>query len=92
MNELQRKVDELIQKQGGYWPPFQMLAALVEEVGELADVMLAVEGVKGHGEKERLEEELGDVLYALLCIANYYGIDASHALETTVIKYSTRDT
>ncbi|BAD85449.1 nucleotide pyrophosphohydrolase [Thermococcus kodakarensis KOD1] len=91
MNELQRKVDELIQRQGGYWPPFQMLAALVEEVGELADAMLAFEGIKGHGGKEKLEEELGDVLYALLCIANHYGIDAFQALDSTVLKYRKRD-
>ncbi len=69
-----------------------MLAALVEEVGELADAMLAVEGVKGGSEKkEKLEEELGDVLYALLCIANYYGIDAFQALNNTVLKYLKRD-
>lgn len=68
-----------------------MLAALVEEVGELADAMLAVEGVKGSEKKEKLEEELGDVLYALLCIANYYGIDAFQALNNTVLKYLKRD-
>ncbi len=44
MNEFQRRVDELIEEFGGYWEPFQMLAALVEEVGELADELLKVEG------------------------------------------------
>lgn len=41
--------------------------------------------------KEKLEEELGDVLYALLCIANHYGIDAFQALDSTVLKYRKRD-
>ena len=91
MNELQKKVDGLIQMQGGYWPPFQMLAALIEEVGELADSMLAFEGVKGEGDIKKVEEELGDVLYALLCIANYYGMDALAALEKTIAKYAERD-
>ncbi len=76
---------------GGYWKPFEMLAALVEELGELADAMLAHEGVKGNPSREKLMEELGDVLFALLCIANYYGIDARDALRETIEKYRVRD-
>ncbi|ASJ03564.1 hypothetical protein A3L09_10005 [Thermococcus profundus] len=87
----QREVDALIRSMGGYWKPFEMLAALTEEVGELADVMLALEGVKGRAGKERLEEELGDVLFALSCIANYYGIDLDEALGKTLEKYRERD-
>ena len=89
--EGQRDVDELIRSLGGYWKPFEMLAALIEEVGELADVMLAVEGLKGNAERGRLEEELGDVLFALSCIANHYGIDLESALRRTVEKYRSRD-
>lgn len=88
---LQRDVDELIKSLGGYWEPFEMLAALVEEVGELADAMLAFEGVKGNGNREQLEEEIGDVLFALMCISNYYGVDLERALKTTVLKYQGRD-
>lgn len=91
MNEFQRWVDELIEEFGGYWEPFQMLAALVEEVGELADELLKVEGVKGNGGREGLEEELGDVLFALACIANHYGIDLLEALDKSVGKYRERD-
>ena len=36
MNELQKKVDELIKEFGGYWEPFEMLAAVVEELGEFS--------------------------------------------------------
>jgi len=91
VNPEQRLVDELIQKLGGYWRPFEMLAALVEEVGELADAMLALEGVKGNAPLEKVEEELGDVLFALLCIANHYGIDTRDALLRSVSKYRERD-
>lgn len=91
MRDEQALVDELITELGGYWGPFEMLAALVEEVGELADAMLAYERVKGEAKGERLEEELGDVLFALLCIANHYGIDAGKALRLTVAKYGERD-
>ncbi len=91
MRELQKRVNEHVMEQGGYWLPFQMLAALVEEVGELAESMLIVEGVKGHGDIEKVKEEIGDVIYALLCIANYYGIDAEEALNETIAKYRKRN-
>ncbi len=55
MNEHQVRVDELIRELGGYWGPFEMLAALTEEVGELADEILKMEGVKGRGSPESLE-------------------------------------
>ncbi|AFK21740.1 nucleotide pyrophosphohydrolase [Pyrococcus sp. ST04] len=89
--KLQKDVDELIKKMGGYWTPSQMLTALVEEVGELADVILSFEGVKGKKSRAKLEEELGDVLFALICIANYFEVDLESALRQTIRKYSTRD-
>ncbi|WP_297062383.1 MazG nucleotide pyrophosphohydrolase domain-containing protein [Thermococcus sp.] len=91
MNEWQELVDELIAELGGYWKPFEMLAALMEELGELADAMLGYEGVKGKATKDNLQEELGDVLFALLCIANHYGVDAGEALRASVGKYRSRD-
>ncbi|ASJ12294.1 MazG nucleotide pyrophosphohydrolase domain-containing protein [Thermococcus thioreducens] len=91
MNELQRRVDELITEFGGYWEPFQMLAAFVEEVGELADELLKAEGIKGEGKWSKLEEELGDVMFALACIANYYKIDLLDALGKSIEKYRERD-
>lgn len=90
MNKLQEEVDKLIQEIGGYWAPFEMLAALVEELGELSEEMLKFENVKGNGKIENLKEEIGDVLFALLCIANYYGIDAENALFTSISKYRNR--
>ncbi|ASJ09049.1 hypothetical protein A3L11_07330 [Thermococcus siculi] len=91
MNEHQARVDELVRELGGYWGPFEMLAALMEEVGELADELLKVEGIKEQGSRERLEEELGDALFALACIANHYGIDMLEALRKSVDKYRSRD-
>jgi len=91
MNELQKEVDRVVKEFGGYWKPFEMLAALVEEIGELADEMLAIEGVKKNYDRRRLEEELGDTMFALICIANYYGIDLFDALRSTIKKYRERD-
>ncbi|ASJ15722.1 hypothetical protein A3L04_00845 [Thermococcus chitonophagus] len=89
--KVQKEVDELIKKLGGYWTPAQMLTALVEEVGELADVILSFEGVKGEKDPSKLKEEIGDVLFALICIANYFEIDMEDALRDTIRKYSMRD-
>ncbi|ASJ04446.1 nucleotide pyrophosphohydrolase [Thermococcus barossii] len=91
MNDLQREVDRTVREFGGYWTPFEMLAALMEEIGELADELLKVEGVKGSGDREHLKEELGDVVFALSCIANYYGVDLTEALRETIEKYQERD-
>ncbi|HDZ36606.1 MAG TPA: hypothetical protein ENH81_06850 [Thermococcus sp.] len=91
MNEHQQRVDELIREFGGYWNPFEMLAALMEEIGELADELLKIEGIKENGDPEKLREELGDVMFALSCIANYYNVDLLNALEESVRKYRERD-
>ncbi len=91
MNELQRHVDEVISNFGGYWRPFEMLAALMEEIGELSEALLAFEGPKGSGSLEEVNEEIGDVMFALTCIANHYGIDILEALAESIEKYKSRD-
>ncbi|ANF23235.1 MazG nucleotide pyrophosphohydrolase domain-containing protein [Thermococcus piezophilus] len=91
MNEYQQRVDKLVREFGGYWKPFEMLAALVEEIGELSDELLKLEGVKGAGSQKKLREELGDVMFALSCIANYYQVDLLEALDESIRKYGERD-
>lgn len=91
MNELQKKVDDLIKEFGGYWEPFEMLAAAVEELGEFSREMLRYENIKEEGNREKLEEEFGDLLFTLACIANYYGLDMCSALDRSISKYSNRD-
>ncbi|MCD6143990.1 MazG nucleotide pyrophosphohydrolase domain-containing protein [Thermococcus sp.] len=91
MKKLQEKVDTLIKEFGGYWEPFTMLAAVIEELGELSNEILKLEGIKTSKESPKVEEELGDVLFALFCIANYYNIDVEKALNKTILKYSSRD-
>jgi len=91
VNELQKKVDELIKEFGGYWEPFEMLAAVVEELGEFSREMLRYENVKEKGNKEKLEEEFGDLLFTLACIANYYDLDMYSTLNKSISKYSNRD-
>jgi NTP pyrophosphatase (non-canonical NTP hydrolase) len=92
--EAQSLVDEFILNTGGYWPPFEMLAAIFEEVGELSKIIQFIEGSRSQKERpnfEKLVEEVGDVFFALICLANAYKISLGEALIKTVEKYSKRD-
>ena len=93
--EAQRRVDAWIgQFEEGYWPPLANLARLVEEVGELARLMNHRFGPKTKkvGEAEQdLAEELGDVLFVILVLANEQGIELDAALERVLEKYRVRD-
>ena len=94
LHEIQKKIHDWITKHGGYWPPLAMLSALIEEVGELAKEINHLEGYKpkrNKNEDVQIGEELADVLYALVCIANYYKIDLSDELYNVINKYTKRD-
>jgi NTP pyrophosphatase (non-canonical NTP hydrolase) len=95
LREAQARVDEWIsQFDEGYWPPMSNLARLVEEVGELARLLNHEFGHKPKKDGEapqELAEELADILFVLLAMANERGIDLDRALEGTLEKYRTRD-
>ncbi|MFX1378516.1 MAG: nucleotide pyrophosphohydrolase [Promethearchaeota archaeon] len=94
LSEIQKVIHDWITKHGGYWPPLAMLSAIIEEIGELAKEINHLEGFKpklNKNEEFKIGEELADVLYALICIANYYKIDLNHELDNVISKYSTRD-
>ena len=91
----QRQVDEWIsQFEEGYWPPLANLARLVEEVGELARLVnhrFGTKPKKGDEAEQDLAEELADVMFVLLCMANEQGIDMDAAFEEVLEKYRLRD-
>jgi NTP pyrophosphatase (non-canonical NTP hydrolase) len=94
LKEIQKKVDDWInQFEEGYWPPLSMLAALTEEIGELAREINDREGYKKKRipNNDSIEMELGDVLYSLVCISNYYQIDLDKAFSVILEKYTKRD-
>ena len=95
LSEAQARVDAWIgQFEEGYWPPLANLARLTEEVGELARLLNDRFGPKKKkaGEPEQdLGEELADILFVLLVIANEQHIDMSAALERVLEKYRARD-
>ena len=94
LREFQKKIDNWIAHHGGYWPPLSMLSAIVEEIGELAKEINHLEGFKPKKPnkfKPKLGEELADVLFALICLANAYKIDISNELDAVIEKYAVRD-
>ena len=95
MRELQREVDVWIQAVGGgYWSPHENLARISEEVGELARLLNHLYGPKPKKASEaeqELGEELADILFAVICLANSQGIDLAANLEHVIEKVWHRD-
>lgn len=84
LGDAQHAVDASILALGGYWPPLAALARLFEECGELARAVNQTYGpkpVKPGEAAASLDEELGDVLYITLALANELGLDAAEALQ-----------
>ena len=91
---VQRQADEWIQTYGvRYFNELTNMAILTEEVGELARVVARTYGEQSfkEGDKSDLGDELADVLWVLICIANQTGIDLSAALEKNFDKKTKRD-
>jgi NTP pyrophosphatase (non-canonical NTP hydrolase) len=94
LKEMQHAVHRWIQENGGYWEELAMLARLTEEVGELAREYNHRFGPKKKKASEasvELADEMSDVLWILLCMANQQGIDMEKAFAATMRKISDRD-
>lgn len=92
--EAQQTVDKWIKTYGvRYFNELTNMAVLTEEVGELARVMARKYGDQSFksGEKDNLEEEIADVLWVLICIANQTGTDLTEAFRKTMEKKTDRD-
>ena len=94
LEEAQKQVDQWVKTYGvRYFSELTNMAALTEEVGELARVMARKYGDQSfkEGEKDNLDEEIADVLWVLLCIANQTGVDLTTALQKSMDKKTKRD-
>ena len=90
----QQAVDDWIRTYGvRYFSELTNMAVLTEEVGELARVMARKYGDQSFkpGEKDNLEEEMADVLWVLLCLANQTGVDLNEAIQKSIQKKTSRD-
>lgn len=94
IQEAQRRVDEWIRQYGvRYFSELTNMACLTEEVGELARVIARTYGDQSFkaGEKPNLGEEMTDVLWVLICLANQTGIDLTAEFEKSFEKKTRRD-
>lgn len=95
VSELQRRVDQWIKSVGvRYFSELTNLAQLMEETGELARIMSRRFGEQSSkpGEKTSdLADELADVLFVLVCIANQTGVDLEAAFAENLAKKNARD-
>jgi len=94
IEEAQKTVNNWIKTYGvRYFSELTNMAVLTEEVGELARVMARKYGDQSFkaGEKENLEEEMADVLWVLICLANQTGVDLTEAFRKTIEKKTNRD-
>lgn len=94
IREAQQRVDTWIKTFGvRYFSELTNMACLTEEVGELARVIARLYGDQSFkkGEQANLSEEMADVLWVLICLANQTGIDLTEALEQSFEKKTKRD-
>ena len=95
LEEAQQRVDQWIREVGvRYFSELTNLAQLVEEVGELARILSRTYGDQSFKESDKghdLADELADVLFVLICIANQTGVDLTEAFERNLRKKTDRD-
>ena len=95
IDQAQQQVDEWIRTTGlKYFNELTNLGILMEEVGELSRLMVRIYGeqsFKASDENRELSDEMADVLWVLLCLANQTGVNLTEALKSNLEKKSTRD-
>lgn len=94
IEEAQKQVDEWIRKYGvRYFNELTNMACLTEEVGELARIIARTYGEQSfkEGEKHDLGDEMADILWVLICLANQTGVDLTEAFKKNLEKKTSRD-
>lgn len=95
LRQAQEQVDQWIKTYGvRYFSELTNLAILTEEVGELARIMARTYGdqsFKKNDEAKNLSDEMADVLWVLLCLANQTGVDLTEAFRQNIEKKTKRD-
>lgn len=94
IREAQQLVDQWIKQYGvRYFSELTNMACLTEEVGELARIMARKYGDQSfkQGEEQDPADEMADVLWVLMCLANQTGVDLTEALKKNLEKKTSRD-
>lgn len=94
LEEAQKEVDSWVKTYGvRYFSELTNMTVLTEEVGELARVMARKYGDQSfkQGEKDNLADEMADVLWVLICLANQTGVNLTEAFRQNLEKKTNRD-
>ena len=95
IKEVQQRVDEWIKTYGvRYFSELTNMALLTEEVGELARIIARTYGEQSFKESDKnknLADEMADVMWVLVCLANQTGVDLTDAFEKNIRKKTERD-
>ena len=95
LKHYQQLIDDMVQQyEKPYWHPLSNLARLSEEVGEVARILNHQFGDKPKKPDEThedLADELADVLYTVICLANSQGISLDEPMHRAIAKLETRD-
>ena len=94
LKEAQEQVDRWIKTYGvRYFSELTNMAVLTEEVGELARIMARTYGDQSfkEGEKHDIGDEMADILWILICLANQTGVDLTDAFQKNLEKKTSRD-
>lgn len=95
LRQIQARIDEILQGyEKPYWHPLSNVARLSEEVGEVARIINHKYGdkpKKASEDADDLEDELADVLWTVICLANQEGIDLDKGIERAIDKLLIRD-
>ena len=95
LQEAQENVDRWIKEYGvRYFNELTNMAILTEEVGEVARIIARLYGEQSFKESDKqidLADELADVLWVLICLANQTGVDLTEALQKNIDKKTSRD-
>ena len=95
MKKYQKELDKWFKKNNWkYWSPLSILARLYEECGEFARLVNHIYGEKKKKRseaKQGLEDEIGDIIYTLICFANSNNIDLDRAIKKSFAKVTKRD-
>ena len=95
INDAQQRVDEWIKTYGvRYFSELTNMAILTEEVGELARIIARTYGKQSFKESDKnrdMGDEMADVLWVLMCLANQTGVNLTEAFEKNIRKKTERD-
>jgi NTP pyrophosphatase (non-canonical NTP hydrolase) len=95
INDAQKKVDDWIKKYGvRYFNELTNMSLLMEEVGELARIFsrkFGEQSFKNDEEEQNMADEMADVLFVLICLANQTGVNLEDAFKKNLGKKSNRD-